>query len=366
MPGLVPAVALLVQQNTHQLGDDQGGVGVVDLDDMLPGEVAQGAVLGLVLADDGLDGGGHEEILLFQPQGLALGVVVVRVEHLGDDLGHGLLLHRFQILPPGVERHVHRQGTLGIPQPQGVGVVGLVAGDLHVPRDGQHGGVAHMLGVVDPVLPAVDDLAAETDLLRLLHLGDKPCVAQTQPVVGQLLLLAIDNLLLEDAQLVADGVAGGGNLQGSHGIQIAGGQTAQSAVAQTGVRLALEEVGGGEAHALQGLLQGVQQPQIVGVFLQGAAHEEFQRQVVDLPLLLLPHLVAGLHAVAGHDVPQHQSAGLEHVVFAGRLHGAAEVALELTGNHLGQLFLIVLRGMIRHNSTSYFISSKRGGSASRG
>ena len=64
VPGLVPAVALLIQQNAHQLGDDQGGVGVVDLDDMLLVEVAQGAVLGLVLAADGLSGGRHEEILL--------------------------------------------------------------------------------------------------------------------------------------------------------------------------------------------------------------------------------------------------------------------------------------------------------------
>ena len=126
VPGLVPAVALLVQQNAHQLGDDQGGVGVVDLDDVLPGEVAQGAVLGLVLADDGLHGGGDEEILLLQPQGLALGVVVVGVEDLGDDLGHGLLLHRLQVLAPVEEGEVHRVGAVGLPQPQHVALLGAV------------------------------------------------------------------------------------------------------------------------------------------------------------------------------------------------------------------------------------------------
>ena len=279
-------------------------------------------------------------------------MVVVGVEDLGDDLGHGLLLHRLQVLAPGVEGHVHRQGALGVPQAQGVGVVGVVAGDLHVPGDGQHGGVAHVLGVVGAVLPAVDDLAAEADLLRLLHLGDEPGVAQAQPVVGQLLLLAIHNLLLEDAQLVADGVAGGGNLQGGHGVQVAGSQTAQAAVAQAGVGLRLEQVGGGEAHALQRLLHGAQQPQVIGVLLQGAAQQELQGQVVDLPLLLLPHLVAGFHAVTGHDVPQDQGAGLEHMGVCGRLHRAAEVALELAGNHLNQLFLIILRGIVCHNNTS--------------
>ena len=47
-----------------------------------------------VLACDGLHGGGNEEILLLQPQGLALIVVVLGIEHLGDDVRHGLLLRR--------------------------------------------------------------------------------------------------------------------------------------------------------------------------------------------------------------------------------------------------------------------------------
>ena len=313
-----------------------------------------------MLADDGLDGGGDEEILLLQAQGFALVVVIVGVEDLGDDLRHGLLFHRFQILAPGVQGHVHRQRALGVPQAQGVGVLGLVAGDLHVPGDGQDGGVAHVLRVVDPVfVPAVHDLAAEVDLLSFLHLGNQPGVAQAQPVVGQLLLFAVDDLLLEDAQLIADGIAGGGNLQGGHGVQIAGRQTAQAAVAQTGVRLRLKEVGGGEAHGFQNLFQGVQQSQVVGVFFQRAAHEELQGQVVDLTLLLLPHLIAGVHAVAGHDVPQDQGAGLEHVVVVGCLHRTAKVALELAGDHLGQLLLGVFRCIIRHNSSSCSIYLSR-------
>lgn len=56
-----------------------------------------------------------------------------------------------------------------------------------------------MLRVVDPILiPMVLDLAAETDLLRLVQLGNEPCVAQAQPVVGQLHLLAVNDLLFED------------------------------------------------------------------------------------------------------------------------------------------------------------------------
>ena len=248
VPGLVPAVALLVQQDAHELGDDQGGVGVVDLDDVLLVEIPQGAVLGLVLPADVLHGGGDEEVLLLQAQGLALVVVVLGVEDLGDGLGHGLLLHGLQVLAPGEEGHVQRDGALGVPQPEDVDVVGAVTGDLHILGHGQHV-VAALVdhGVLAVGAPHVLHGAAEVDLLGLVHLGDEPAVGDVQPVVGQLHLLAVHDLLLEETQLVADGVAGGGDLQGGHGLQIAGGQTAQTAVAQTGVGLHLKEVGGGKA-----------------------------------------------------------------------------------------------------------------------
>ena len=155
-------------------------MGVVDLDDMLFMEIVEGAILGPVLADNGLDRGGYKEILLLQAQGFPLVVVVVGVEDLSDDLRHGLLLHSLEILAPGVEGHIHRDRTLGVPQAQGVGMPGLVAGDLHVPGNGQHGGIAHMLRVVDAVfIPSVLNLSAEADLLRLIQLGDEPGIPQT-------------------------------------------------------------------------------------------------------------------------------------------------------------------------------------------
>ena len=339
VPRLVPAVPLLVQQDAHQLRDGQGGVGVVDLDDMLEVEVAQGAVLGPVLAHDGLDGGGDEEILLLEAEGLALVVVVLGVEHLGDGLRHGPLLHRLQILAGGEQVHVHRRGAVGVPQAEQVAVLGAVAGDLHVLGHGQH----HIIpGVLYPVaaqrVPLVLHLAAEADLLGLVHLGDEPGVAQPQPVVGQLHLLAVHDLLLEDAQLVADGVACGGDLQGGHGVQVAGGQAAQAAVAQAGVGLGLKQVGRGKPKALDGLLQRLRHAQVVGVLHQGPAHQKLQGQVVNLAQVLHGHPVGGLHLPLGHDVPQHQGAGLEHVQAGGLLHVTAEVAAQFARDEGHQLF----------------------------
>jgi len=133
-------------------------------------------------------------------------------------------------------------------------MVGVVTGDLHVAGHRQHAGIVLVHHHQVAVVPAGADGAAEVDLLCLLGLGQQPRVAQRLPVIGQLHLLALHDLLLEQAQLVADGVAGGRNLQRGHAVQIAGGQTAQTAVAKTCVRLHVKDVGGLEAQVLNGLL----------------------------------------------------------------------------------------------------------------
>ena len=126
------------------------------------------------------------------------------------------------------------------------------------------------------VVPAGTDGAAEMDLLRLLGLGQQPRVAQRLPVIRQLHLLALHDLLLEQAQLVADGITGRGDLQRRHTVQIAGGQTAQTAVAETGVRLHIENIRGLKAQFLDSLLQLGQYVQIIGILHQAAAHQKFQ------------------------------------------------------------------------------------------
>ncbi|MPM45029.1 hypothetical protein SDC9_91714 [bioreactor metagenome] len=240
VPRLLPTQALLVQQQAHKLRDHQSGVGVVDLNDVQLMEVAQGAVFGPVCPGDGLDCGRNKEILLLEAQRLALVVVVGGVEHLGDDLGHGLLLHRLEVLPAGVEAHVGGHGALGIPQAQEVCVGGGAAGDRHVPGHGQHGCISLMADFVAAVLPIAGDRAAEAHLLGLVPPGDQPGFPQLQPVIRQLGLLAVHDFLLEDAQLVADGIACRRNFQGGHGVQIAGGQPSEAAVAQARVRLGLK------------------------------------------------------------------------------------------------------------------------------
>ena len=319
-------------------------MGIVDLDDVLFVEIRQGAVGLDMLARDGLQGGGHEEILLLQPQGLALVMVVLGIENGADGVGHGPLLVGLQILPLAEQLHVDRLGALGVPQTQGIHMVRVVPGHQHIAGDGQHPGIVLVNHHQVPVVPPGADLAAEMDLLGLLGLGHQPCIAQVQPVVGQLHLLTVHDLLLEDAQLIADGIAGGGNFQSGHAVQIAGGQAAQAAVAETCIRLHVEDVRGGKAQLLHGLGQLGQNAQVVCVFHEAAAHEKLQGHIVHALFLALLGLLLGVHAAHGHNVPQGQGAGLHNLPVGGLLFGAAVVQAQLLLNCLLQGIL----GIIRH------------------
>ena len=82
MPRLLPSVAALVEQNSHQLGNCESGVSVVDVDSNLLVEVIHTAVNTHMAHDDITDRGSAHKILLTQTESLTFCVVVVRIEHL--------------------------------------------------------------------------------------------------------------------------------------------------------------------------------------------------------------------------------------------------------------------------------------------
>ena len=88
--------------------------------------------------------------------------------------------------------------------------------------------------VVDVVL----GVAAPADEVVHVGLGDLPRVPVDQPVVGLLDLPAVVDLLLEDAELVADAVADRRPLEGGQRVEVARRQPAQAAVAEPRLRLA--------------------------------------------------------------------------------------------------------------------------------
>ena len=184
------------------------------------------------------------------------------------------------------------------------------------------------------VVPELADRAAEEHLLRLLRLGHQPRAADVLPVVRQLDLLPIHDALAEDAQLIADGVARGGDVEGGHAVHIAGGETAKTAVAETSVRLGLEDVGRIAAKILKRAGDGLGNAEVVGVLFQAAAQQEFHGKVMHLPLFLAARGHSALHTALGHHVAQHQRRGAHHLRVVGLLGRHAEAQAQLIRKRL--------------------------------
>ena len=285
LKGLIPVKAALVQQDAHHLGDGQRGMGVVQLDGDLVGQILQRTVGGQVVLYDIADGCGREEVLLAQAQDLALNVVVVGVQHLGDQLGAGVLAHGSVVVAQREAGHI-KVRSLGLPQAQLGNALAVVALHIHVGGHSHNAVVVGVLDIVEAVIPVLADLAVKADLDGLIGVALQPDLTAGQPVVSALLLPAVHDLLLEDAVLVQDGVAGAADAGGGHAVQIAGSQTAQTAVAQACIGLFLKDAFDVDVGISQHLLGNIFQPQVEQTHLQAAAHQELHAEVV---YLLGPH-----------------------------------------------------------------------------
>ena len=132
-----------------------------------------------------------------------------------------------------------------------------------------------MAGVVGVVLGVAAPLHQVVDV----GFGDLPRVSVDQPVVGLLDLPAVADLLVEDAELVADAVADRRTLEGGQRVQVARGEPAEAAVAQSRFRLAGQHLVEVLTHRCQGGLGRVLHAQVQQVVAQLRTHQEFSRQV---------------------------------------------------------------------------------------
>jgi len=85
-------------------------------------------------------------------------------------------------------------------------------------------------------------VAADPDGVLDLVAADLPRVAEPQPAVDALVLPAVADLLIEDAELVADAVADRRQLEGGQRVEEAGGEPAEATVAEAGLLLVLDQL----------------------------------------------------------------------------------------------------------------------------
>ena len=153
----------------------------------------------------------------------------------------------------------------GAPQAQTVDGGGVIAHQRHVVGNSLDRVVADVTEHRAAVLVAHFNVTVEVHLAGILHYGHFPHVAVAQPVVRQLDLLTVHNLLAEQTVFIADGAAHRGQVKGRQRVHEARCQTAQTAVAQRGFRLFLKHLVHVDVQFVQCLLVGIERDEVQDV-----------------------------------------------------------------------------------------------------
>ena len=317
LPGGVPVHPVLVHQQPHQLGHRDRGVGVVQLHRVLLVKTPEGNLLPAHYAHHVLQRAGHEEELLLEAQLLALDRLVVGVEHLGDVLGDDLPVHRAVVVAAVEHGEVEGFRRFGAPQPERVRRVVAVTEDRRVVGNADHGLLRDPArAVAAAVVGVVLGAAAELHFHRPFGTGDVPGGAVAQPLVGSFHLAAVDDVLIEDAELVADAVAQGGDLERGHRVEEAGGEPPQAAVAQARFLLLPEQFREVEPELGDRLLDLRVDAEIDQVVAQVRAEQELGGEVGDRARAFARVGLGGAHP-AMQQVVAHQVREREVIVAPG-------------------------------------------------
>src|SRR5688500_577423 len=105
------------------------------------------------------------------------------------------------------------------------------ADDRGIVGGGLHGFAGMPAGAFAAAVRDMGDVAAEMQPIDHLGALESPWVAEAEPLVGIFLLPALRDDLAEQAEIVADAVADGGNGEGGHAFHEAGRQPPEAAIA---------------------------------------------------------------------------------------------------------------------------------------
>ncbi len=289
LPGGRPVQPLFIHQHSHQFGNGDSGVSIVELDSDLGREIAEVTLMyPLVAAHDVLDGAGAEKVLLDQTQ-LFTGIgLIVRIEHLGDGFGLCFLCLGVNVTT-GVEHvPVKKLGGSGFPQTQDVDGTAAKTDYRDIPRHpfDLATRVPHLLQTAVITEDGLD-IAIEGDFLYRLRTADLPRVAVFTPGVWTLNLAAILDLLTEQTVFVVDTVAHCRVVQGCQRVDEAGCQTTQATIAERHIGLLFTQVGQIQTEFAQRLFTNLVKREVVQVVGGQTPHQEFSREIVNCTSIFL-------------------------------------------------------------------------------
>ncbi len=183
---------------------------------------------------------GDEEIFLHEPEFTPLRRMVVRIENAGERFRVERFGDRSDEIAAAELLKIERVRGGGAPQTQRIDRLAAIANHRPVIGDADEG----RGGVWNHAQLACAQFkrAAERywDALRRTH--DLPGIRVIEPVIRALFLPAVANLLLKDAVLVAQSIAHRGQLHRRHRVEEAGGETTETAIAQSRVGLLVKDL----------------------------------------------------------------------------------------------------------------------------
>ncbi len=124
-------------------------------------------------------------------------------------------------------------------------------------------------------------MAAEVDVDRGLRAANLPGIAVAEPIVGELDLPSVTDGLLEDAELVANAVADRWDAERGHGVEIAGGEAAETAVAEAGFALLLADFVEVQTELAARLTDWLLEVEIEQIVREVGPHEELSGEIGD-------------------------------------------------------------------------------------
>ncbi len=270
-------------------------MGVVELDGDFVGEGAPIRVVFAEAADDVAQGAGDEEILLHEAKFFAVLGFVVRVKNFRDGLAVIFIVNSFLVAAAveGVEVEAFR-GT-GFPEAEEIDGVGAVAGDGDVVGDAEDCfGADPCRAAVTAIIKNIFYPSVDVDGLGVFGADDFPWVTEFHPVVGKFDLVAVAELLFEEAEFVVDTVADGREVKRGQGVEEAGSQATEAAVAQTHVIFFVADFLDVEAEFAEHHLGVFKSAGVVEAVGKQASHQKLEGEVVNpADIFLVVHALGG-------------------------------------------------------------------------
>ena len=248
-------------QQTDQLRNHHGGMGVVDLDAHMLMQVIQVHPSLLRFRKDELSRVAHHEILLIDSQKLSGLIAVIGIQEEGQ-ISSDIIFVKIDSVSNNVFIH-----AVQVEQMQAVAAVLLIPRHVDVVHGGSHGEVfeRHFKMALRPGQPAF----------------------RRDPGILFLILLVVLEFLQEQAVVIVQSHAVSGQPKRRDGIQEAGSKPSQTAVSQRGLQLDLLNLGNVLPVLLQHISDFLKQPQIDQVVGKQLADEELCGNIIQLPASLV-------------------------------------------------------------------------------